>query len=130
MSINTNTSVPIYQQIADHVRGRVAAGIHRPGEMLPSIRALAIELVVNPNTVQRAYDELDWEGLVELRRGVGFVVTEQGVRVARNQLEQAARGSFSQGIVLARSANISEESIRGIFDRAMSDSGVREGGGT
>ena len=63
MRIDPGSHVPIYLQIADEIRAAVAAGVYRPGEVLPSLRAMAIDVHVNPNTVQRAYDELEREGL-------------------------------------------------------------------
>ena len=78
MQIDPSSHVPIYLQIADDIRAAVAAGVYRPGEVLPSLRAMAIEVHVNPNTVQRAYDELEREGLIYSQRGRGLFVAEQG----------------------------------------------------
>jgi DNA-binding transcriptional regulator YhcF (GntR family) len=95
MPVDPNSPVPIYQQIADHVRRAVAAGVHRPGEPIPSLRALAVELVVNPNTVQRAFEELEREGLVQARKGLGMFVTEDGVAAARSRLVAGASAAFT-----------------------------------
>jgi len=73
MKIDPSSHVPIYLQIADAVRAAVAAGVYRPGEMLPSLRAMAIQIHVNPNTVQRAYDALEREGLIHSQRGRGLL---------------------------------------------------------
>jgi GntR family transcriptional regulator len=67
---------PIYNQIADQIRYRIASGQLRPGDDLPPIRGLAESLRVNPNTVARAYRELEQEGLVEKRRTTGTFVKE------------------------------------------------------
>ena len=74
--ISQDAGIPIYRQIVEQVRDSIDAGVHRPGEALPSLRALAVEIRVNPNTVQRAYEELEREGLVESRRGRGVFVVE------------------------------------------------------
>ena len=79
MKIDPRSHVPIYLQIADEIRAAVAAGIYRPGEALPSLRAAAVEIQVNPNTVQRAYDELEREGLIYSQRGRGLFVCEKGL---------------------------------------------------
>ena len=76
VQIDPRRHLPIYLQIAEAIRGGVAAGTYRPGEALPSLRELAVTLRVNPNTVQRAYDELSREGIVESRRGLGLFVAE------------------------------------------------------
>ena len=71
MQLNPKSHVPIYQQIVDGIRSSIAAGIFRPGEILPSVRVLAVDAQVNPNTVQRAYEELERQGVIESRRGRG-----------------------------------------------------------
>ena len=83
MNIDPGSHVPIYLQIAGAVRAAVAAGVYRPGEVLPSLRAMATEVHVNPNTVQRAYDELEREGLIYSQRGRGLFVAEKGDAVAQ-----------------------------------------------
>lgn len=69
--IDVQSGVPIYQQIGNQVRRMIAAGTLRAGDRLPTVRELAAELVVNPNTVARAYQDLEREGVVETRRGLG-----------------------------------------------------------
>jgi GntR family transcriptional regulator len=68
--------VPIYRQLMDQVRHGIARGKMRPGERLPSVRAMSRELVVNPNTVARAYTELEREGVLNTRQGLGVFVAE------------------------------------------------------
>src|SRR3954452_17286798 len=67
---------PIYSRIADRVKFAVAAGAVRPGELVPSVRELSKQLVVNPNTVARAYRDLQTEGLLESVRGTGLQVSD------------------------------------------------------
>ena len=74
MGVDANSHVPIFMQVAGHIRQAVSARVYRVGEALPSLRQLATELGVNPNTVQRAYELLEREGLVVSRRGVGLFV--------------------------------------------------------
>src|SRR5690349_5393730 len=83
--ISTNDGVPIYLQIVNQVKYLVAAGRLSAGEELPPIRALAEQLVVNPNTVARAYRELESAGLVEKRRTAGTYVADNGSRLARGE---------------------------------------------
>lgn len=73
----SNTSEPIYLQIESQIRRAVASGRLKEGEQLPSVRALAEQLTVNPNTVARAYNELTAEGVVESRPGRGVFVAER-----------------------------------------------------
>ena len=74
------TSQPIYVQLGDFIKKRIMRGELRPGDKLPSVRELALEHKVNPNTVQRTYRELEREGVVEMRRGQGtFVVADEDI---------------------------------------------------
>jgi GntR family transcriptional regulator len=83
--ISPHDGVPIYLQIVNQVKYLVAAGRLAPGEELPAIRVLAERLVVNPNTVARAYRELELAGVVEKRRTAGTYVSDAGSRLARRE---------------------------------------------
>ena len=126
MKIDPGSHIPIYLQIADGIRAAVAAELYRPGEALPSLRALAIEIQVNPNTVQRAYDHLEREGMVYSRRGRGLFVAEDGATSARTHTQQAVRRAFDEGIRVGRAAGMSERQVRDTFEAAMD--GIAEAG--
>ena len=121
MNIDPRSHVPIYLQIAEGIREAVAAGVYLPGESLPSLRALAIDAQVNPNTVQRAYDELAREGLIYARRGKGLFVAEQGTASAQTRAQQTVRRAFEQGVRTGRAAGMHAEQVRGIFEASMGD---------
>lgn len=74
--VDPTTRVPIYRQLMDQVRRAVARGRLRPGSRLPSVRVLSRELVVNPNTIARVYSELEREGVLNTRPGLGVFVAE------------------------------------------------------
>src|SRR5947209_14743850 len=74
--LNMSDDRPIYAQIVDQVKFAIAAKVVRPGDLVPSVRELSKRLVVNPNTVARAYRELQAQGLLESLRGTGLQVTE------------------------------------------------------
>ena len=74
--INHSSGVPVYLQLMELVRHAVETGALRPGDQLPTIRNLAKELVINPNTVVRAYRELEYEKILELRQGSGAFISE------------------------------------------------------
>jgi GntR family transcriptional regulator len=117
MRIEPSSPVPIFQQIADGIRAAVAAGVYRPGDLIPSVRVQAITLVVNPNTVQRAYEQLEREKLIESRKGTGMVVAQDAMTVARNGSGDAIRGAFAQGISLGKASGMTRAAI----DRAYRD---------
>lgn len=83
--ISTTDGVAIYLQIVNQIKYLVASGRLSPGEELPAIRVLAERLVVNPNTVARAYRELEAAGIVEKRRTAGTYVSDQGSPLARKE---------------------------------------------
>src|SRR4249919_3242791 len=74
---NPSSGVPIYLQLMEQVKHAIETGALRPGDQLPGIRPLAEELVINPNTVAKAYRDLEHEGVIELRHGAGAFVAGQ-----------------------------------------------------
>ncbi len=83
--ISTTDGVPIYLQVVNQIKYLVAAGRLTAGEELPPIRVLADRLLINPNTVARAYRELETAGIVEKRRTAGTYVSDQGSPLARRE---------------------------------------------
>lgn len=122
MPVDPNNHVPIYEQIVDHVCSLVSAGVYQPDEMLPSIRALALELVVNPNTVQRAYQELERRKLITTRRGMGVFVMKNGKDTARSITESGVQSRFLEGIALGMEAQLPCEQIENLFSRTLESS--------
>ena len=88
--IDTRSGIPVYRQVMDQVRYYVAAGTLAPDAQLPSIRALARALSINPTTVVKAYGELEHDGVIELRHGKGAFVT----RAARRTTERTRRAAL------------------------------------
>lgn len=84
-TIDLATGVPIYRQIVNQISYSIASGALRPGEELPPIRTLALKLKVTPNTVVKAYDELERAGVVQKRRGSGTYVSEARVRIEERE---------------------------------------------
>src|SRR4030095_9596086 len=93
---NPSSGVPIYLQLMEQVKHAVDTGALRPGDQLPGIRPLAEELVINPNTVAKAYRDVEHEGVIELRHGSGaFVTAGTGRRKQTDKIRAA------QDIVIA-----------------------------
>jgi GntR family transcriptional regulator len=76
-TIDLHTGVPVYRQLIDQVRGGIAAGSLSPGDQLPTVRQLAVDLAINPNTVMRAYRELELGGLLETHQGTGTFISDK-----------------------------------------------------
>ena len=92
--LDMHSGVPVYRQIVDQVRGAVAAGSLGAGDQLPTVRQLAVDLEINPNTVVRAYRELEYDGLLETHQGTGTFISNQKLHrpadERQRQLEQIA----------------------------------------
>jgi len=82
MQISSGSETPIYQQLVEQISGAIARGELRTGDKLPAVRALAAELVINPNTVARAYTLLEQSGLVTTKTGSGTFVSDPALRQA------------------------------------------------
>ena len=86
LTLDLKSGVPFYRQIIDQVKSAIATGAIGPGDRLPTVRQLAVDLSVNPNTVSRAYTELELTGLVETQMGSGTFVGQREVQ--RDDLER------------------------------------------
>ena len=103
--------VPIYTQIVDQMTMRIASGAYEPGEKLPSVRDLAMDAGVNPNTMQRALAELERRGLVFTERTSGRFVTNDNEVLVRLH-EELARKCFDEFAVKLRKIGMSADEIR------------------
>lgn len=126
MRIDPNGHVPIYLQIVDGVRHAVARGVFRAGEALPSVRDMGLKLGVNPNTVQRAYEELEREGLIEARRGLGMYVQTNGLHSAQTQTKKDVAAAFDHAVALSRAADLRREAVQRCFEDSMERAFPRE----
>jgi GntR family transcriptional regulator len=115
LDLNAADSRPIYGQIADRVKFAVAAGVLRPGDLVPSVRELSKQLVVNPNTVARAYRELQNEGLLEPVRGTGLQVAEGAAERCRQARTEFVRDRIRTAIEEARQTKLDPAEIEAIL---------------
>jgi len=123
---NPSSGVPIYLQLMEQVRHGVETGALKPGDQLPGLRPLAEQLVINPNTVAKAYRELEHEGVIELRHGAGAFVAAGADRKQTDKL-RAAQGLVAETIAQLRRRGISEEEIRRLFEAELA--GLAKPGG-
>ena len=84
--LDLHSGVPVYRQIIDQVMGGIAAGALAPGDQLPTVRQVAVDLSINPNTVMRAYRELEIRGVLETQQGTGTFIGQQ--KVKRDDVER------------------------------------------
>ncbi|SDW70212.1 GntR family transcriptional regulator [Marininema mesophilum] len=100
MAVQYESTSPIYLQLAEKIRRQILRHELTPGEKLPSVRDMAVQSSVNPNTVQRTYSELERMGIVESRRGQGTFITENEERLEtlRDEMRETQIASFVQGM--------------------------------
>lgn len=119
MIIDPKSTLPIYRQIVDQVTRAIGAGVYQPGEALPSQRALAVQLRVNPNTVQRAFDELLRDGVVESHKGRGVFVVDRRHVTPRGGAEKSCESALASSIDAALDAGMTPSRIRELFETAL-----------
>ena len=120
MEWNFKNGIPIYTQIIDEMTMRIASGAYQPGEKLPSVRDLAMDAGVNPNTMQRALAELERRGLVFSERTSGrFVTKEDGV--LKELHEDLAKKYFEELAEKLRKIGMTGEEIAGAVKRWLED---------
>jgi GntR family transcriptional regulator len=116
---NPASGVPIYLQLMEQVKHAVETGALRPGEQLPGIRPLSEELVINPNTVAKAYRELEHEGIIELRQGAGAFVTANAGANAKAEKFRGARTIVAGAVKQLRARGVTDEEIRRLYEAAL-----------
>jgi GntR family transcriptional regulator len=124
---NPSLGVPIYLQLVEQVKHAIETGALRQGEQLPGIRPLAEELVINPNTVAKAYRELEHEGVIELRHGAGAFVADHGRGRKAADALRSAQPIVAAAIERLRDRGLTDEEIRRLFEAELA--GLRKTGG-
>jgi GntR family transcriptional regulator len=116
---NPSSGVPIYLQLMEQVKHAIETGAVRPGEQLPGIRPLAEELVVNPNTVAKAYRELEHEGVIELRQGAGAFVSDSAPTKRDADRLRAAQATVATAIDKLRTRGVTDDEIRRLVEAEL-----------
>jgi GntR family transcriptional regulator len=113
-TLDLRSGVPAYRQIIDQVLGAIAAGSLTPGDQLPTVRQLAVDLTVNPNTVVRAYRELEIRGVLATQQGTGTFIANQ--KVEPDEVERQRRLNQLIGEFVAR-AGAGGFTVKEVMDR-------------
>jgi GntR family transcriptional regulator len=117
LHLNPASGVPLYLQLIEQVKHAIETGVLRAGDQLPSVRQIAEELLINPNTVARAYRELEHEDIVELKQGSGAYIRESVVE--RAQLMLKARAVVRASLERLDSFDLSEDEIRRLVESEL-----------
>ncbi len=119
LDIHPDSPVPIYEQIVAQVIFGVASGALEGGAMIPSVRDLSQRLLVNPNTVARAYQELERRGVVAARRGLGMEVTPDAGGICRSQRQEIVRGRIREALREAVSSALPPDEVRKLVEEEL-----------
>ena len=112
--LEARSGVPTYLQLVQQVRQAIRLGLLRPGDQLPTVKEVVSGLTINPNTVLRAYRELDHEGLTEGRRGVGTFVAESAAPLPQDDVK-ALRTALGKWVAQARAAGLDDDNMYALF---------------
>ena len=119
-TIDARSGVPIYLQLIDQVKRAVAIGVLHTGEQLPTVKQLALDLTINPNTVARAYRELERDEVIETAAGRGSFVRENGAAAtARKMLADVASESLTHSLREAKSIGLSRAEVLRLVQTAV-----------
>jgi len=118
-TVDPRSGVPIYLQLIEQVKRGVALGTLASGEQLPTVKALALELTVNPNTVARAYRDLERDGVIETSPGRGSFVRNNGTASAELRTD-VAEPAVDNAIRTAKGLGLDSNEVRRLFARALS----------
>jgi DNA-binding transcriptional regulator YhcF (GntR family) len=122
--LDAHSGVPVYRQIVDQVRGGIASGALHAGDQLPTVRQLAVDLSINPNTVVRAYRELELGGLLESNQGTGTFIRTQEIEGSKQErarqltqivgdcIARAGAAGFTVQDLIEELRDIAHETIR------------------
>jgi GntR family transcriptional regulator len=119
ISVDPSSGLPIYLQIAQQIKTAVAMGRLAPEDPLPSVRQLAVELAVNPNTVARAYLDLEIEGVIYKRQGAGTFVSGQGVEMSKAERRRVLGELIEKALVEGVNLGLDERELRDAFERVL-----------
>jgi len=127
--IDPSSGTPIYRQLVDQVRQAVASGVLRAGDRLPSVRDLAVELAVNPNTIAKAYQELEREGVIETPRGKGSFVADRDHHISEAERLRQFIEAADRLAADAYRLRIGSDRAAVVFKERMEEAERRRSGG-
>jgi GntR family transcriptional regulator len=117
--LNPNSGVPIYLQLMEQIKHGIETGALQPGDQLPGIRKLAETVVMNPNTVAKAFRELEHEGYIEVRHGAGaFISNRVNAKAVHGRMDQA-RPAIEAAVAGAIALGLTDEEIRRLVEAEL-----------
>lgn len=117
--IDPADGVPIFDQVVRQVKFAVARGVLKAGHLVPSVRETAKELAINPNTVARAYQQLQADGVLEAIRGMGLEVAADALQACRAERRRIVQERFRQALAEALQSGLDADEIRQVVEREL-----------
>ena len=109
--LDSHSGVPVYRQLIDQVQAAVAAGVLAAGDQLPTVRQVAVDLVINPNTVLRAYREMEIRGTLDTQQGSGTFVADRKIEYSKGERERQLGQLVGEFVSRAGSAGFTVEQL-------------------
>jgi GntR family transcriptional regulator len=109
--LDTHSGVPVYRQLIDQVQAAVAAGMLAAGDQLPTVRQVAVDLVINPNTVLRAYREMEIRGTLDTQQGSGTFIADRKIEYSKGERERQLGQLVGEFVSRAGSAGFTVEQL-------------------
>jgi GntR family transcriptional regulator len=129
IKIEPTSFVPIYEQIKKEIKRNISLGIFKAHEPLPSIRDLASELIINPNTVARAYRELEIEGFIYTKKGKGCYVSDSSSSLIKKESTKILNQIFDEAIRETKNFNLELNEIKKLFEHRLEIANKGDSGG-
>ncbi len=126
-TIDPDNGLAIYDQIMRQVKFAVASGALQPGQRVPSLQELSVTLALNPNTVARAYRELQAEGVLEMVRGIGLEISPKAVKRCQQDRDAMIRERLRSVLIEARQSQLEDAELRQMFDEELTASKPKAG---
>jgi GntR family transcriptional regulator len=109
--LDGHSGVPVYRQLIDQVQGAIASGALKPGDQLPTVRLVAVELAINPNTVMRAYREMEIRGILDTQQGTGTFIADRPAETSTDHRERQLNQLVSEFISRAGAAGLTVDEL-------------------
>lgn len=122
--VDIQSPTAVYVQIEDQIRFTIASGRAKGGDTLPSVRVMSSMLDVNPNTVTKAYRDMELLGLVRTRRGVGVTVTDQAVKICKIETRKMVKANLTNAVAQCTASGLNASEIRKVVTGALENGAI------
>ncbi len=119
--VDPSDGLPIYMQIINQIKRATANGLLKAGDQLPSVREMAVQLTVNPNTISKAYQELERDGIIKTSRGIGTFVAEKEIKIVYEERTKEMMAAIDRLLVEAHHLGFSRDEVFKLLEDRIKD---------